>query len=132
MEIITIKANDLLSYLKKTTANGLVEDCKLCFTKEGLDMQHINKQRNILIKGNLAREVFEKYTTMEINIKNTDTLLKVLKTFGDSMINIASENNMIKIRELERELEESKRFHERIMEEKDKEIERLKAQLKTK
>lgn len=40
--------------------------------------------------------------------------------------------NMIKIRELKRELEESKRLHERIMEEKDKEIERLKAQLKTK
>lgn len=97
MEVIKIKADDLLVYLKKTTANGLVEDCKLNFTKEGLSMQHINPQRNILIKGNLAREAFAAYSTMEINIKNTDTLLKVLATFGDNIINIVAQDNMVKI-----------------------------------
>jgi len=89
--VLKIKADILLGFLRKTTANGLVEDCKLKFTKEGLDMQHINLQRNVMIQGVLPKDIFDSYENTEINIKNTETLLKVLATF------IVSSDNMVKI-----------------------------------
>jgi hypothetical protein len=95
--VLKVNANDFLVFLKKTTANGLVEDCKLKFTNNGLEMQHINQQRNILIDGNFPKENFDSYENTTINIKNTETLLKVLSTFGDVLINIVVKDNMVKI-----------------------------------
>ena len=94
---IKVNANDFLVFLKKTTANGLVEDCKLKFTNNGLEMQHINIKKNILIDGNFPKDNFDAYENTEINIKNTETLLKALVTFGDTMINIVVKDNMVRI-----------------------------------
>ena len=95
--VTKIKAENLKRFLKKTTANATIEDCKLKFTVDGLEMQHKNMQGTIFIKGVLPKTSFDEYETMEINIKNTETLLKVLDTFGDNIINIVKENDMIRI-----------------------------------
>lgn len=95
--VLKIKANELRNFVKKTTASGLIEDCKLDFKEDGLHMCHKDQQGVILIGGVLAKTAFNTYEVMEIPIKSSKTLITVLGTFKDNLINIVKEDNMVKI-----------------------------------
>lgn len=94
--VIKIKANQLLQFIKKVTADKEIEDCKLDFQKDGLVMSHKNLQGTIFIRGKLNKDVFEEYEQLQVNIKNTETLFKVLTSFGDNLINIVAQDNYVK------------------------------------
>jgi len=94
--VIKIKANMLKDFIKKSTVNGTIEDCKLNFKENGLNMIHKDQPGVILVAGVLDRKAFNSYEELEINIKSSKTLISVLGTFGDNIINIVQEDNMVR------------------------------------
>ena len=97
--VTKIKANILKDFLKKSTVNGAIEDCKLQFKSDGLNMIHKDQPGVILVAGVLDKKAFNGYEEMEIPIKNSKTLIDVLSTFGDNIINIVKSDNMIKLQD---------------------------------
>lgn len=95
--VLKIKANELLTFIKKTTASGKVEDCSMKFIAEGLSMIHKDEAGVILIGGLLSKTAFSDYEEMEINIKDTGILLKTIASFKDNVINIIKKDNMLRI-----------------------------------
>lgn len=95
--VLKVKADKLMNFVKKSTASGMIEDCKLEFKMDGLHMCHKDQPGVILIAGVLDKSVFNEYEEMNISIKNAKTLITVLSTFKDNLINIIKENNMVKI-----------------------------------
>lgn len=95
--VLKVKADVLRDFIKKTTASGLIEDCKLDFKEDGLHMCHKDQPGVILIAGVLDKKVFNQYENVSIPIKNSKTLITVLGTFKDNIINIVVKDNMIKI-----------------------------------
>lgn len=88
-----IKASILKIFIDKATVNGKVEDCKLQFLPEGLVMRHKDLPGILFVDAVLSKEAFDSYeSNVSINVKNSLTLSKVLKTFGDNVIQITVEN----------------------------------------
>lgn len=94
---LKVKAEIIRNFLVKTTADGLVKDCKLVFGAKGLEMMHKDENGVVLIQGLLDKSVFGEYEEMTLEVKDTNTLLKALRTFKDNLLNIVRENNMAKI-----------------------------------
>jgi hypothetical protein len=97
--VIKIKANILKDFIKKSTVNGTIEDCKLEFKKDGLNMCHKDQPGVILVVGMLDKKAFNTYEEMELPIKNSKTLISVLGTFSDNIINIIKADNMVKFQD---------------------------------
>ena len=95
--IMKIKANILKDFVTKCTANGLIEDCKLEFKEQGLNMIHTDLQGVIFIVGVLDKSAFDEYEQMTLEIKSTMPFIKALATFGDNIINIIKKDLMAKI-----------------------------------
>jgi hypothetical protein len=95
--MLKIKASELLNFIKKTTADGQVEDCSLRLKPEGLSMIHKDEAGVILIGGVLSKSSFSEYEEMVINVKDTKVLLDTLKSFKDNIINIVKKDNMMRI-----------------------------------
>lgn len=95
--VLKVKADVLKDFIKKTTASGSIEDCKLEFKDNGLNMCHKDTPGVILIAGVLDKKVFQQYEVVTIPIKSSKTLITVLTTFKDNLINIVVDKNMIKI-----------------------------------
>jgi len=96
---LKIKASTLHSFLVKTTANGLVTDCKLVFGENALEMKHKDPPGVIYIGGFLDKSAFVEYEPMTLEMKSTETVLKILAMFKDNVINIVRNDNMAKIQD---------------------------------
>lgn len=94
--VTKIKANTLKEFIKKTTVNGAIEDCKLEFKENGLNMVHKDQPGVILVAGVLDKKAFNSYEEMEVPIKSSSTLISVLNTFGDNLINIVKSDLLVK------------------------------------
>jgi hypothetical protein len=94
--VMKIKANTLKEFIRKTTVDGAIEDCKLEFKENGLNMIHKDQPGVILVAGILDKKAFTSYEVMEVPIKNSSTLIAVLNTFGDNLINIVKSDLLVK------------------------------------
>ena len=94
--VLKIKSDLFKTFIKKATANGLIENCKLQFKEDGLHMVHKDQPGVVLIAGILSKEAFNEYETMDISIKSSSTLISVLTSFKDNLINIAISDNMVR------------------------------------
>ena len=97
--VTKIKANVLKDFIKKSTVNGTIEDCKLEFKENGLNMCHKDQPGVILVAGVLDKKAFNTYEEMELPIKNSKVLIAVLGTFSDNIINIVKVDNMVKFQD---------------------------------
>lgn len=89
-----IKANVLKTFIDKATVNGLIEDCKLVFGPNGIDMLHKDLPGIILVDAHLDAEAFEQYENgFTIEVKNSLMLSKILKTFDAEIIQITKEGS---------------------------------------
>lgn len=95
--VLKVKANVLRDFVVKSTANGLINDCKLTFGDKGLTMSHKDQPGVILIQSFLDKSAFSEYNVITVSVKDTQRFIKSLKTFGENMVNIVAENNMMKI-----------------------------------
>jgi hypothetical protein len=95
--MIKVKANILRDFLKKTTAQGLVSNGKLVFSDKGLNMCHKDEMGVILIAGNLTKVNFVELEACELNVKSMDSLLKVLNTFRENIVNIVVQKNAFRV-----------------------------------
>lgn len=94
-----IKAKALRDFLIKSTADGLVTDAKLEFLATGLQMRHKDPVGVVYVAAFLNKTEFLDYPTTELilEIRDTDVLLRMLKSFGEDIIQITREGNMAKI-----------------------------------
>jgi hypothetical protein len=91
-----IRANVLKTFIDKATVNGLVEDCKLVFTDNGISMRHKDLPGVILVEAELSKDAFEVFEKVsDINVKNSKTLSSVLKTFGENIVQIVVKDNQV-------------------------------------
>ena len=97
--VTKIKANILKEFIRKSTVNGTIEDCKLEFKSGGLNMCHKDQPGVILVVGVLDKKAFNTYEEMELPIKNSKVLISVLSTFSDNIINIIKVDNMVKFQD---------------------------------
>lgn len=95
--VLKIEANKLKEFIVKTTADGLVKNCLLAFKEDGLHMAHKDEQGVVLIIGILDKSNFKGYEVIDLTVKDTNVLIKSLKTFSDSLLNIVKNENMVRI-----------------------------------
>ena len=98
-----IDAKILEDFVAKTTLNGTIPSCIMRTTENGGTI-YVRNGVAIACFGTLNKIAFKETSELELPIKSTDTLLKILKCF-DGTILLKVDNNILKIYDEKREFD---------------------------
>lgn len=94
--MIGIKSKEMAVFLKRAYLGGVIEECVLQTTPEGMHIQALDLTNTLLVS--VAAPFEATLNSGSIGISTLDFLIKALGTFGDMNIEMGVENNRLIMR----------------------------------
>jgi len=94
--MISVKSKDMATFLKRVYLGGVIEDCVLQTTPEGMCVQALDLSNTLLLS--VAAPFEATLNAGNLGISLLDWLIKALGSFGDGQIEMGIEGNRLIMR----------------------------------